>query len=171
MDAHLRNWLLDTNSLTERLQAHCRQFAVDVIGQAHCTLSTDEQALLFGNQVNLEEGFQVREVILKGDHSPWVFARSLLPQALMNHDMRRLLQLGDQPLGKVIFNDARFVRQPFELLKIEPHHPFLAAIGITSGMPLWGRRSLFQFEGYHLVVAEVFLPLCPAYKQLEQTHE
>lgn len=115
-------------------------------------------------KVTTQQQWQVREVIMYGNGQPWVFARSVLPQALCERD---LSDLGSRPLGQIIFNDDRFVRQPFELISISTNDDFLGRLNIASQFPLLGRRSLFSFEKHHLMVAEIFLPQAPAYQQIE----
>ena len=169
-NACLRNWLLDTSSLTERIQSYCQQFSLTVIGQRQMAPELEEIARLnYGleAQVNVRSAkqlWQIREVILYGNGQPWVFARSILPQALCEQDFS---ELGNRPLGQIIFNDSRFVRQPFELISIPAKDNFLDRIHIQSRSPLWGRRSLFNFEQHRLMVAEVFLPQSPAYQHME----
>ncbi len=149
-DPYLANWLLDTGSLTERLQSMCRQFSVQVLYHAQPRDNSDF----------------VREVILWGDNKPWVYARSVIPQAINNGE---LLDLGSQPLGRRIFNDERFVRGSFELCALNCNslcnHLMTDLVPtFTEGMSsLYGRRSAFQFLNTQMSVAEVFLPASPAY--------
>ena len=166
-DPLLRNWLLDTGSLTERLQSHCHQFEVEVLGQALSEISADEQGVLYRHFGRCVEPTQVREVFLKGNGAPWVFARSLLPSEFIQNEMRELETLGRQPLGKIIFNDGRFKRLDFQLLHCPPRCRTLVALGIDTPQACWGRRSLFQFESHHIMVAELFLPGSPAYANLQ----
>ncbi|MDM7859262.1 chorismate lyase [Alteromonas sp. ASW11-36] len=149
-DPYLANWLMDTGSLTERLQSMCRQFNVQVLYHAQPVSSGD----------------YVREVILWGDKQPWVYARSVIPVAINNGE---LLDLGTQPLGQRIFNDERFVRGNFELCQLDCESlgaglPNELVSAFTDGMTaLYGRRSMFQFLDTQMSVAEVFLPAAPAY--------
>lgn len=159
----LKNWLLDTSSLTERLQAHCRQFSVQVIGQARCSLPVEETQKLGG----IKEAV-VREVILLGDGVPWVYARSVLPISMCEGAGAAFDGLGSQPLGKILFNDARFVRAPFELGRVTAPSELHTNWVNDAHMPLWGRRSVFHFEQQRLMVAEIFLPASPAYKHVVQ---
>lgn len=164
-DPYLGNWLLDTGSLTERLQSHCMNFELSVIGQRPTQPELEEIAQFSGgNSVTSPTKWQVREVLLSGNGQPWVFARSILPQALCEMEFE---ELGSQPLGQIIFNDRRFVRRPFQLLRILPQQGFQRKVGIETDMPLWGRRSVFDFNQLQLMVAEVFLPQCPAYRELK----
>ena len=160
-DAKLKNWLLATGSLTERLQSQCRQFSVSVIGQSEAKLLDDEIQQL--NAKN--EEWIVREVILFGDGVPWVFARSVLPKSELDGSLSRFTSLGDKPLGQVIFNDAQFERLPIQVTRLESTNPLMKQLAIRSEQPLFGRRSLFRYRQSHLLVAEVFLPQSPAYSR------
>ena len=162
-DPYLKNWLLDTGSLTERLQSHCADFKLELIGQRQMQPELEELTQLrSGSLLVNDTQWQVREVILCGNGQPWVFARSILPQQLCEMD---LVELGNQPLGKIIFNDSRFVRSPFQLLKLPNTRHFSDLLAISAQRPLWGRRSVFDFKQLQLMVAEIFLPDCPAYSK------
>ena len=166
-DAILRNWLLDTGSLTERLQAHCRDFKVQVIGQRQAEISLEEMAQLKPElqQINPAD-WQVREVVLWGDGQPWVFARSIIPQSLCSAE---LANLGNQALGKLIFNDVRFKRLPFEITHIPASANITQSLRLQNKQALWGRRSVFKFQDVAMSVAEIFLPSCPAYADIQET--
>jgi chorismate--pyruvate lyase len=161
----LRNWLLDTSSLTERLQSQCTSFHLTLIGQrqAQITLEEFQRVSTSEQELNLEE-WQVREVILWGDNQPWVFARSIIPQRLCESDF---VNLNNKPLGQLIFNDKRFKRMPFELTNMCQSKDFLAQLHIHSETKLWGRRSAFTFEDLQMTVSEVFLPSSPAYQEMK----
>lgn len=161
----LKNWLLDTGSLTERLQSQCTSFHLTLIGQrqAQITLEEFQQVCAPKQQLNPQE-WQVREVLLWGDKQPWVFARSIIPQKLCERDF---VNLNTKPLGQLIFNDKRFRRMPFEVTNMCTSKAFLAQLHISSEMNLWGRRSAFSFEGLKMSVSEVFLPSSPAYQEMK----
>ncbi len=165
-DPLLENWLLDTGSLTERLQANCRHFRVEVLCHDVFALFASENHYLYEQFSEAIQPTQVREVLLLADGMPWVFARSLMPLPFIQEGMSKLGELGNKPLGKIIFNDHRFKRQGFELLQIPKNATLPQKLNITSKHSLWGRRSLFCYEQYRLSVAEVFLPDSPAYNNL-----
>ena len=162
-DAKLKNWLLSTGSLTERLQSHCRQFTVSVIGQGEAELLDDEKLQLNGR----EQEWIIREVILSGDDVPWVFARSVLPKSELDGSLSRFAKLGNKPLGQVIFNDIQFERLPIQITQLEATNPLLKHLSIASDSPLFGRRSLFRYRQSRLLVAEIFLPQSPAYSRTQ----
>lgn len=155
-DPYLKNWLLDTGSLTERVQSLCRHFSLTLLGQHTSPLHPAERTLL--NDAN-DEDYEVREVLLVADGVPWVFARSVIPQRLIQQE---LANLGQEPLGKRLFNDPRFTRTPFELCQLDAHK-LDSLHKVNREQRLWGRRSLFSFNHTNMIVAEVFLPDAPAY--------
>lgn len=162
----LEDWLLDVGSLTERVQMQCKAFNLILIGQRQEALTLDEfQQVCSANQPFNQNEWQVREILLLGDGQPWVFARSVIPQQLCE---KNFADLNTQPLGQLLFNDARFKRMPFEVAHISDSRSFLNELGILSHMELWGRRSTFCFENLKMSVSEIFLPSCPAYKNMEQ---
>ena len=165
-DNYLKNWLFDTSSLTERLQSMCRQFEVVVINHAMQTPDAEECSLLECDPT----ATYIREVLLLGDQVPWVYARSVIPKAINDAELGGL---GNQPLGKRIFNDARFSRGEFQLCALS-WSQVCQALNNKSGMvvplekktkreSLYGRRSCFEFLGSRMSVAEIFLPEAPAY--------
>lgn len=153
---HMRAWLLDTDSLTAKIKQHCSDFQVAVLGHAPQALTDNERAVL------ATADYDVREVMLYADHQPWVFARSCLPQAMAELNFG---QLGNQSLGQALFTDQRFERQAFQLCRLPVSHPIAQAAKAEHA--LYGRRSLFHFAKQHLLVAEVFLPASPIYRELQ----
>ena len=178
-----QNWLLNIESLTERLTQCCTEFTVDVLSQISTEPQSDELTLI--QQPEQSEAV-VREVVLRGDSHPWVFARSVFPEALTQDVLN---DIGDQPLGKLLFNDPRFQRQPFMVSVFQADAEFVAhllALGVVSVAQLamhfeqhqgiWARRSVFTYTSgnknatkqtspstHHILVSEVFLPGAPAY--------
>jgi chorismate--pyruvate lyase len=155
-DHHIADWLLHTGSLTERLQALTNSFEVKVLGQATLEPDESEKAALVDYE---QHKWQVREVILYGDGKPWVFARSVLPEHLCKTTWATL---GNQPLGQRIFNDDNFVRSEFVITQMN-QNPLRDIDENAENGKLWGRRSAFKLENWHLLVAEIFLPDCPSY--------
>ena len=155
----LKNWLLNTGSLTERLQAHCHTFRLEVIRyQKHLVSHADAEKI--GCDSN--EVF-IREVMLFGDDVPWVFAQTIMPESLFEDLAKNLANLGNKPVGSIIFNDTNFFRQPFELITLPMDNSLSSDLCIASTQPLWGRRSVFSYQKYKMMISEVFLPFAPAY--------
>lgn len=170
----LSDWLLNTGSLTERLQALTSTFNVNLLGQKEAYIDQSERRHLAHKG---ENAWQVREVILQGlplntaqniaantsknltvPLQDWVFARSVLPTELCQSTWANL---GNQPLGSRIFNDDNFVRSEFEIGQLD-YHP-LTHEAFSPQRPCWARRSKFTIKNYELLVAEAFLPNSPCY--------
>lgn len=165
LSASLKNWLLDAGSLTARLQHQCAHFHVQLLGQQVVTCSPEE-----ANQV-INAGSEVlaREVLLNCDGVAQVFARSLLPLSSLTGEQQQLAQLGEQPLGQVIFNQTDMQRSAIEVAEFKPveHsklNQLLTELNQNTQQALWGRRSTFYVAHKPLLVAEMFLPAAQAYQ-------
>lgn len=160
LNTSLQEWLVDTGSLTERIQGLCKQFAVTVLGQGYSALHDNERSYL----ANKAGDYQVREVLLLADNTPWVFARSIIPSVLLEKEWH---SLGSAPLGKQLFNDPRFKRGEFQIATLDSRS-FAECFSYNGpNHLLFARRSLFRLGEYCVLVAEVFLPHSPAYGELD----
>lgn len=157
-------WLADRGSLTARVLAACGGgFRVRVLAQGWGRALASERKALGLKRHGLAV---IREVELQCDDEPWVFARTVIPADSLKGRARRLTLLGDRPLGAVLFADPGAQRGPMELARLDARHAlFHGACGHWSQPParLWGRRTLFSYQGKPLLVNEVFLPDIPAF--------
>lgn len=159
----LNDWLLDPSSLTARLKKQCQSFQVFLLGQQIEPCQEHEA----NDYINTGEQVLIREVILYCDNKPHVFARSLLPLNSLTGEQQSLANLGEQPLGQVLFNNPKLHREIVQVAEIQPSqriHELGAMIALNVEHNLWGRRSLFFIENKPLMVAEVFLPNAKAYQ-------
>lgn len=157
----LRDWLLDSGSLTRRLIAVSQgHFRVQLLRQGFMhTLPVERQELGLG----LREWPFVREVLLRCHDEPWVFARTLIPASSLQGRVRALTHLGTRPLGAVLFSDPQVRRGPIAVARLRAN---TLGIGGLPNPELWGRRSLFYLAGMPLLVSEYFLPACPMYASI-----
>ncbi len=164
LPAGLGAWLLDSGSLTRRLRQACPGvFRVQVLGQSWARPLPSEAELL---AVAHRHHVWVREVQLFCDTQAWVFARTVIPPVTLQGWGRRLQQLGDRPLGEVLFTDPKAKRGEVEIARILPAQRLhQRAFGRLTEVPteIWGRRSLFRIDGRPLLVYEVFLPALPLF--------
>ncbi len=156
---HLRHWLLDAGSLTDRIRQTCQgQFRVRVIDEGWQRPRRDETQALSMRPATL--GW-VRQVQLLCDDKPWVFARTVIPLRTLSGAQRQLVHLGNRPLGAFLFADPRMRREAVELACITPGRAMYrqASTGLARQPEcLWGRRSVFRVGGKPLLVTEIFLP-------------
>ncbi len=161
--AELCSWLLDSASLTLRLQQLCPGcFEVRVLSQQWGRPHPDEVRAL-GMRRNRKA--IIRQVQLLCNGTPWIYARTVIPVSSLRGRLKRLARLGTRPLGGVLFADPGMRRGGVELARILPGEALhRAALGAScrSAQAIWGRRSVFTLARHPLLVSEVFLPAFPA---------
>ena len=141
----LRPWLTDTGSLTRLLQRVSKgHFSVRVLSQRYGQPSSAEASAL---GLRARQRALIREVLLCGHGEPWVFARTLIPVTSLNGRQRALKQIGNRPLGALLFRDPQMQREPLQI----------ASLPNSAGEDFWARRSVFHLAGKPLLVCEVFL--------------
>ncbi|MGL5392668.1 MAG: chorismate--pyruvate lyase family protein [Shewanella sp.] len=176
--APLKNWLLATGSLTQKLKSCCTQFEVTVLGEGELRplpgeyppkaaeskekVSKETERKETGRkETGHEETVWIREVLLCLDTVPWVFARTLIPQALLFERQADFLGLGNRPLGELLFSQGLFVPGKIEVARFS-HESRLAQLAASLEQPvahvLWGRRRYFHHGAHEMLVSEVFLP-------------
>lgn len=158
LDARLRDWLFDATSLTRRVREACTgRFRVRMERQDWGRPRLDEYRAL---ALRMPRRALIREVHLLCDERPWIFARTIIPASTLRGPQRRLLRLGERPLGAVLFADPCMRRGPVEVAEIPLGHPlYVAAVQGLKGRPavIWGRRSVFWVNDKPLLVSEIFL--------------
>jgi chorismate--pyruvate lyase len=153
------DWLRDQGSLTQRvLQACSGRFRVHLLHQGWGVPLASERRLLGMGRTRTS---MLREVELRCDDAPWVFARTVIPARSLRGRARRLAHLGERPLGAVLFADPTTRRGRVEFARLRPGQPLFEAAVINLQRPpaeLWGRRTVFYYAGKPLLVNEIFLP-------------
>ena len=158
----LRRWLQASGSLSARLAASGDVFSVQVLAQGRQALSADE-ALALGAGT-LRVGY-AREVLLRVDGNPMVFARSVTAYAHSVGAWRSVRGLGARPLADVLFKPAGISRKPLAFSQLKRQSPLqrhvaqswqAATGGKLAVQALSARRSVFARRGAALLVMEVF---------------
>ena len=155
----MRFWLTDPGSLTAHLQAR-GQFSVRLLRQAlGCPTSDEAPALGVGAHTLAH----IREVALRCDGKPLVFAHTILPLHPHGPLCRWLARLGERSLGALLFAHPGFARGPLACCRLSPGHPLFARATLTLELDppprvLWARRSSFTFAKQRVLVTEVFHP-------------
>ena len=148
-----QEWLFEPNSLTAKLKSNSKTFSVKVLSEELFTLSP-EQSLLLNSTTKTAIN---REVLLLCDNVPMVYAQSWLPK---NDSSNPLHNMGERPLGDVIFQDPALKRAEIEIAHFDATHPVQQLV-TKLNLPaknLLGRRSIFSLKEYKFLVCEVFLP-------------
>lgn len=147
------HWLLDQGSLTQKLIAQSGgQLRVQVLQQRiQKARLSERQALGLPHR----HWAVIREVILFGHHTPWVYARTVIPLSTLRGPLRRLHYLGNKPLGEQLFTDPTMRREPVQVAQL---HRQQLPDPLPQFQSTWGRRSVFRLSGKPLLVSEIFLP-------------
>jgi chorismate--pyruvate lyase len=103
-----------------------------------------------------------REVLLRCDERPVVFAHTVVPSSASAHDWPLFSALGERSLGSILFYDPLVTRGALEFARIRAGHPLMerasAALGATEESVFHARRCLYRRRRSVLLVTEVFLP-------------
>ncbi|WP_144820648.1 chorismate--pyruvate lyase family protein [Marinobacter piscensis] len=147
-----RYWLQVQGSFTRALQKHCTtSFHVEVQREGFAAPAPEEARRL---RIPARQRAWIREVRLCGDGEPWVLARTVIPLTCLKGEGRRLLHLGNKPLGAFLFSSRNWQRGPIETGLCITGNP---APG-NSARPAIARRSLFNNTHSALLVGEYLLP-------------
>jgi chorismate lyase len=157
------SWLIETGSLTARLQRRYTHFSVTPVAVKYAKPIQDEAALL--GQPNYKTAL-IREVLLMGNNQPVVFAHSVLPRASLRGAWNGLGRLGNKPLGATLFANPKVKRTVLSYKKLTANHALYKhatqhlAVKPNVQKPscLWARRSIFRLNCANIMVTEVFLP-------------
>lgn len=156
----MRDWLVDAMSLTQKLGARGGQFRVQCLRQARGVCLRDEHAIAgLPRRLKVQE----REVLLRCDGRPVVFAHTVVPLDASAADWPFFGALGERSLGTTLFGDPRVVRGGLQYARLPAQHPLTrrasrALEGQLFASPLFARRCLYQRNKGVLLVTEVFLP-------------
>lgn len=168
MSPILRAWLRAPGSLSRRLAATGRHFAVQTLLERRGPALPGERAAL-GHPTG---ALHVRVVVLRVDGQVCVVARSVTPAHARCGPWKSLGGLGSRPLAHVLFDDPRIVRSA-----LQPQRHALAstwgravarawrqATGAAwPAMQVHARASVFRRGGQPLRVFEAFAPAAPPF--------
>jgi chorismate--pyruvate lyase len=157
---HLRHWLTDRVSLTKKLMAHSESFRVQRLVQQRAVCLADEYAMA---QLARRVAVQERDVLLRCDGEPVVFAHTIVPLSASASDWPFFSSLGERSLGTTLFGDPLVIRGELQYARIPTRHPLMvrarSAVGVDVGSQfLFARRCLFKRKNGVLLVTEMFLP-------------
>ena len=160
----MRDWLTDTESLTQKLIAHSTHFCVRRLRQERGFCLADERAVI---ELPRRTCVQEREVLLQCDDRPVVYAHTVVPLSATASDWPFFGMLGERSLGTTLFGDPRVVRGRLQYARLHAQHSLAIrardAIGVDGiSFPLFARRCLYRRKKGVLLVTELFLPAIAA---------
>ncbi|MDQ7969893.1 MAG: chorismate lyase [Oxalicibacterium faecigallinarum] len=155
----MQAWLTDQMSLTVKLMQRCERFRVQRLMQGNARVLRDEvQAIDLPRRVAVQQ----REVLLRCDEQPVVYAHTVVPLTATASDWPFFGRLGERSLGTTLFGDPRVQRGVLEYARLRVCHPLMRraaqALDVDIAMPLFARRCLYRRRQGLLLVTEIFLP-------------
>lgn len=155
----VQSWLTTPTSLTAKLRVLCPDLQVVILSEElEVPLLNESQKL----GLNRNEEAWVRCVLLKCNNKSWVYARTIIPNLNQQNPWHHLQNLGNKPLGEVLFELPSIQRSAFEFskdtLSYWPH--LIENLNDKNAKKLLGfaRRSVFKQQNAPLLLTEVFLP-------------
>ena len=138
----VKSWLSENGPITRRIIKN-HDFSMAVLKDEFSSTNMEEKNFLgFFEDVSIK----VREVILYADRSPIVFARSLIPDITIRDGLKRLGNIGEKPLGDILFEKELFQRTDMVFGKFQ-----------NEKKVFWGRKARYTVNQKPLSVMEVFL--------------
>ncbi|MBA1146744.1 chorismate lyase [Ectothiorhodospiraceae bacterium WFHF3C12] len=166
----LKPWLDEPGSLTRRLRGLCGGGFNVRVAREGWRIPAVSESLSLG--LRLSATGWVREVLLRCDGQPLVFARTVMPAAILRGHYRALRHLGRRPLGSLLFGRDTIRRGPLTVARLEPPHRLHDRARALTGVDdaVWARRSVFHVGTKPILVTEVFLPELVSRLQQEGAH-
>jgi chorismate lyase len=159
----LRDWLRAPGSLSRRLAQLGERFEVELLRQGVAPFRARERAALGLPARGLT---LVREVLLRVDGEPLVWARSALHQIASRGPWKAVRGLGNRPLAHLLYADRQIHRSELEPRRLARHGATRRHLARqweqATGQPpspqmLWSRNSVFRRKNADLRVLEVFV--------------
>ena len=153
-----KDWIQSESSLTIRIKELGIAFGLEVLSQTEQQLTATQQ-----QQLNTNDTSAIfREVLLKQGNIPLVYAQTILPLSTISGTERGLAELGNQPLGQVLFQSPQATRSAIEFAQVKPESTLGQYIEHNLQQPMqhncYIRRSNFLLNAKPLLVCECFLP-------------
>lgn len=153
-----KEWLTSESSLTVRVKELGIAFSLEVLSQSDQPLSTSLQKTLGTNDTSA----LFREVLLKQAGVPLIYAQTIMPSGTVTGTEAMLAELGNQPLGQVLFQSPQAIRGEIEFSQVTKISMLGQFIEHELKQPIvddcYIRRSRFLLNQKPLLVCECFLP-------------
>ena len=142
VDASILSWLSESGPITNRIKLS-QEFELELLNDEIDEISKEEE--LFLNSVS--ETFRVRRVILLGNNTPVVYAKSVIPSSTIENGLSSLGKIGNAPLGDILFTPGVFTK--LEMV--------CASFLSKEKIVYWGRKIKYSVNSEPISVMEVFL--------------
>lgn len=154
----LQSWLKDDRSLTHKLRLFCPELKVEVLNEAQQKPLREESEHL---RLSVNQQCWVRSVLLKCQGTALIYARTVIPRLDSNNPWHKLQELGNQPLGEILFDpqQTKIHRSEFIYARMKlADLPYLNEMPDRELVTGYARQSVFEQHQAPLLLTEVFLP-------------
>ena len=142
VNTSILSWLLESGPITNRIKLS-QKFELELLNDEIDEISKEEE--LFLN--SFSQTFRVRRVILLGNNTPVVYAKSVIPSSTIENGLSSLGKIGNAPLGDILFTPGVFT-------KLE----MVCASFLSKEKNIyWGRKIKYSVNSEPISVMEVFL--------------
>ena len=156
------DWLQNPGSLTQRFRELSQdQLKHDLFFEGWKNLSESELEPLKISSNTALNTVWCREIVFFGQNQPWEWARTIIPQSSLVGEGAALMNLGNKPIGDVLFTDPHLQRSEFEIAQLNYEHPYTQEVNTLLNIDannIWARRSIIYFHQKPLLIYELFLP-------------
>ena len=142
VNTSILSWLSESGPITNRIKLS-QKFELELLNDEIDEISIEEK--LFLNSVS--ETFRVRRVILLGNNTPVVYAKSVIPSSTIENGLSSLGKIGNAPLGDILFTPGVFTK--LEMV--------CASFLSKEKNVYWGRKIKYSVNSEPISVMEVFL--------------
>ena len=142
VNTSILSWLLESGPITNRIKLS-QEFELELLNDEIDEISKEEE--LFLNSVS--KTFRVRRVILLGNKTPVVYAKSVIPTSTIENGLSSLGKIGNAPLGDILFTPGVFTK--LEMV--------CASFLSKEKNVYWGRKIKYSVNSEPISVMEVFL--------------
>ena len=142
VDASVLSWLSESGPITNRIKLS-QKFELELLNDEIDEISKEEE--LFLN--SFSETFRVRRIILLGNNTPVVYAKSVIPSSTIENGLSSLGKIGNAPLGDILFTPGVFTK--LEMV--------CASFLSKEKNVYWGRKIKYSVNSEPISVMEVFL--------------
>jgi chorismate--pyruvate lyase len=142
VNTSILSWLLESGPITNRIKLS-QEFELELLNDEIDEISKEEE--LFLNSVS--KTFRVRRVILLGNKTPVVYAKSVIPTSTIENGLSSLGKIGNAPLGDILFTPGVFTKLDM----------VCASFLSKEKNVYWGRKIKYSVNSEPISVMEIFL--------------
>lgn len=159
----LSEWVSRPTILSQALDQVFPNRCLVVKSQGEGILSEEEQRYLQTS----EKRAWIREIHMDSEGKVLTYGRVSMPYTTYQHHQQMLDSLGDKPIGKtLLYNNPLVERSAFSFTLIhqeDPCYPLLQKWDPSHADTWVARRSRFTWEGFPLIITEIFFPVLENY--------